>query len=294
MYLLDVDDAAVPDLRRHLGGLGDCLVVVGGSGLWHVHVHTPDPGGAVEAGLRCGRAHQLRITYLREQRLPARADRGAGVVAFAAGPGLAHLFESAGAVAVQPPQGRRASTGEVLAAVRAAGASDVVVLPNDPDTLAVARAAAAVARTEGIHVTVLPTRAQVQGLAAVAVHDPGRGPEEDAVAMSAAAGATRHGAVTVAARDGITMAGPCRAGDVLGVVDGDFAVVGTDLAGVADQVCERLLAGGGELVTLVVGAEAPPDLAATVATRVRRRRGEVEVQVVDGGQPRYPLLVGVE
>jgi hypothetical protein len=78
------------------------------------------------------------------------------------------------------------------------------------------------------------------------------------------------------------------------VVDGDFAVVGTDLAAVAEEVCERLLAGGGELVTLVVGAEAPAELAATLRAAVRRRRGEVEVQVVDGGQPRYPLLVGVE
>ena len=102
----------------------------------------------------------------------------------------------------------------------------------------------------------IPTRAQVQGIAALAVHEPGRPLDSDVVAMTAAARGARHGAVTVAARDAMTTAGPCRAGDVLGVVHGDFAIVGDDLREVAVDVLERLLGGGGELVTLVAGAEA--------------------------------------
>ena len=146
-----------------------------------------------------------------------------------AGDGLAALFEAAGATVVRGGPGRRASTAELLAGLRAARARDIVVLPNDADSLAVAEAAAAKARDEGLRVAVIPTRASVQALAALAVHDPDRRFEDDVVAMTAAAGHCRHGGVTVAAREAVTMAGVCRPGDVLGIVDGDFAVIGDDL-----------------------------------------------------------------
>ncbi len=116
-----------------------------------------------------------------------------------------------------------------MSAIEATGAGEVVVLPNDPDSIGAAQAAAREAEERGIHVVVLPTRAQVQGIAALAVHEPGRPLDHDVVSMTAAARGTRHGAVTVAARDAMTTAGPCRTGDALGVVQGDFAVVGSDL-----------------------------------------------------------------
>ena len=169
-----------------------------------------------------------------------------------------------------------------------------MVLPNDSDTLSVARAAAEAARQTGLRVSVLPTRAQVHGLAAAAVHDPARRVDDDVVRMSAAAGAARDGAVTIAVREAITTAGVCKPGDVLGVVQGDFSVIGDDLAEVAGQVLTRLLSGGGELVTLVVGEGADPGLVTSVVATLRRTRRDLEVSVLDGGQPRYPLLLGVE
>jgi DAK2 domain fusion protein YloV len=304
MYLLDAEDDVVGPLRERLMALGESLVVVGGGGLWNVHVHTDDAGAAVEAGIAAGRPHGIRITHLATgqgadrpgDRLGSRrADAPAvGLVAVAAGAGLASLFRGAGAVAVPGAPGERPSTSELLGAIHRTGAAAVAVLPNDGDTLAVAQAAAAVARSEGVRVTVVPTRAQVQGLAAAAVHDPGRGFDDDVVAMSAAAGAARDGAVTVAARDGLTSAGPCRVGDVLGVVDGDFAIVGDDLERVAREVVDRLLSGGGELVTLVVGEGGHDGLAQDVAVHARRVRRPIEVHVLQGGQARYPLLIGVE
>jgi dihydroxyacetone kinase-like predicted kinase len=170
----------------------------------------------------------------------------------------------------------------------------VVLLPNDPDTMNVAQVAAATARGDGIRVTVLPTRAQVQGLAAAAVHDPARSFDDDVVSMSAAAGAARDGAVTIAAKAGLTSGGECKVGDALGVIDGDFVVVGTDLTAVAVDVVERLLSGGGELVTLVVGVGGHEPLARAVAAHLRTRHRDVEITVLNGGQPRYPLLIGVE
>lgn len=302
MYLLDVgadvEDERIGELRRTLADLGDSLVVVGGDGLWNVHVHVDDVGAAIEAGITAGRPHRIRVTHFAEQVAAARqrtSDRtGRRVVAVAAGPGLAELFESAGAVVVEGGPGQRPSTGQLLEAITGCGAAEVVVLPNDSDTVRAAEIAARTAEAEhDISVEVISTQAQVQGMAAISVHEPGRAFDADVREMTATARHARHGAVTVAARQAITMAGPCEPGDALGVVAGDFAVVGSDLEVVADEVLERLLAGGGELVTIVSG-EGGVELAAAVAAHVEERHPHVDVAVHHGGQPRYPLLVSVE
>lgn len=297
MYLLDADDQHVAELRATLAGLGDSLVVVGGDGLWNVHVHVDDVGAAIEAGIGAGRPHRIRVTHFADQlagRRRVSTRTGRKVVAVAAGPGLSALFASAGAVVVPGGPGRRPSTGQLLEAITSCGAAEVVVLPNDGDSVRAAEIAARTAEAEhDVTVEVIPTQAQVQGLAAISVHEPGRTFDADVREMTATARHARHGAVTVAARRAITMAGPCEPGDALGVIAGDFAVVGTDLETVADEVLERLLAGGGELVTIVSG-EGGVELAGRVAARVEQRHPTVDVAVHDGGQPRYPLLVSVE
>ncbi|MER7502948.1 DAK2 domain-containing protein [Nonomuraea pusilla] len=291
MYLLDAEDAAVAALRGELDAMGDSLVVVGGDGLWNVHVHVPEAGPAVEAALRAGRPHRIRITYLAEP--AAKAGRGRGVVAVAAGDGIAALFEECGAEVVRRDPGTRPPLPALVAAIRRAG-SEVVVLPNDEGVGAVAGAAAEIAREDGVHVSVLPTKATVQGLAALAVHDPLRRFDDDVVAMTDAAGHTRHGHLAVADREAVTSAGVCRPGDVLGLIDGDVAVIGGALGEVAVMVVHRMLAGGGELVTLVTGAGAPPGLTSGVEEHLRRTRPDVDVAVYEGGQGGYPLLIGVE
>jgi DAK2 domain fusion protein YloV len=301
MYLLDTEDPgddAVAGLRQRLAGLGDSLVVVGGDGLWNVHVHVDDVGAAVEAGIDAGRPRRIRVTHFAEQVTRARERRserrGRAVVAVVAGPGLAALFREAGAVVVEGGPGRRPSTGMLLEAIRSTAADEVIVLPNDHDSVGVAEAAArAVEESGDAHVVVIPTRAQVQGIAALAVHEPGRSLDADVVQMTAAARGARDGAVTVAARQAMTSAGPCDVGDVLGVVNGDFVVVGRDLGDVAVAVLERLLVGGGELVTLVTG-EGGDGLAERCGEHVRSHHAGVDVVVHDGGQGRYPLLVAVE
>jgi DAK2 domain fusion protein YloV len=304
MYLLDADQARIPALRTALAALGDSLVVVGHDGLWNVHVHVDDVGAAIEAGIEAGRPHRVRVTHFAEQVEAASGHRdrahgaertGRRIVTVAAGPGLAALFAEAGAVVVEGGPGRRPSTGELLAAITGCGAAEVVVLPNDNDSVRVAQVAARTAEEDhGMRVVVVPTQAQVQGLAALAVHEPGRSFDQDVLEMTATARHARHGAVTLAARRAITMAGPCEPGDVLGVVAGDFAVVGAELYDVATQVVERLLGGGGELVTVVAGADGPPDLATRLAAWVEEQHPYVDVVVYDGGQERYPLLVSVE
>ncbi|WP_018385048.1 DAK2 domain-containing protein [Wenjunlia vitaminophila] len=301
-YLLDAADGAVPALRARLDGLGDSLVVVGGGGLWNVHVHVDDAGAAVEAGIEAGRPHRIRITHFGDAAPAVPRPPGVGgagehrvraVVAVVRGEGLARLCAEAGAVVLRAQADEPPSSGELAGAVSRARAGEVVLLPNDAELRAAAGAAAERARQDGVRVAVIPTRAVVQGIAALAVHEPARRFEEDVVAMTAAAGATRHAELTVAERRSFTTAGVCQAGDVLGLVDGDVAVIGDDLTEVARTVLDRMLAAGGELVTLVLGATAPPDLADRLGAHVRATHLAVDTVVYHGDQP-SPLLVGVE
>ncbi len=283
-------------------------------GTWHVHVHVNDVGAAIEAGVTAGRPHHISVTRFEDQIAgpPFGAGGGSGTgprsiaaaspaepsidperrgaVVVAAGEGLARLLAGEGvAVAVANP-----STEELLAAVRATGAARVVVLPNDPDAQAVAAAAAREAIADGWRVSVVPTRSPVQALAALAVRDPGRPFEDDVIAMAEAAGACRYAEVCHAGREAITMAGPCRAGDVLALVEGEVHLVGTDLGQTCRELLDRMLGGGGELVTLLLGAQAPAGLGDQLRAHLAEAWPFMEVQVYEGGQPHYPLLVGVE
>ena len=295
MYLLaEATPEAVDTLRTTLDGLGDSLLVVGGPELWNVHVHVDDPGAAVEAGVAAGRPERIRITHFAAQVASREEPVPLAVVACAAGPGIARVLEDAGAVAVPSGPGHRASAGQLLDAVHATGSRAVVLLPGDRDTLMAAEVAAQAASGEGVDVHVVPARTTVQALAALAVLDPARSVHANVVSMTGAAVSTRHGAVSVATKQALTWAGVCKPGDVLGVVDGDVAFLDTEIEGAAREVLSRLLSAGGELVTLVLGADAEPGLGQRVKGALERDRPEVEVVVIDGGQPVYPLLVGVE
>lgn len=295
MYLLDADDAAIPDLRRALDALGDSLVVVGGDRLWNVHVHVDDVGAAIEAGIAAGRPYRISVTHFAEMtRAQASTDGTRAVVAVAAGPGLASLFSEAGAVVVPTSVGEPLAVSAVLDTILDCGADDVVVLPNSRDFRVVCDAAAAQAREAGVHATVIPSWTQVQGLAAVAVHDATRPFDDDVVAMTSASRGTQHGAITVATESGMTMAGPCLVGDVLGVVDAEFSVIGHEQAEVARLVLDRLMSGSAELVTLVTGDGLDDDVVPSLQRWLRARRPDVELVAYDGGQARYPLLLAVE
>ncbi|MFI9205962.1 DAK2 domain-containing protein [Streptomyces sp. NPDC053048] len=297
IYLLDAGDDAVARLRTRLDALGESLVVVGGDGLWNVHVHVDDAGAAVEAGIEAGRPHRIRITHFgaaaqEATRVGEPAQRA--VVALVPGEGLAALCAEAGATVVGVRPGEPPASGELVQAIRRANAREVVLLPNDADLRHTAAAAAEQARTEGVRVALIPTRSPVQGIAALAVHESARRFDEDVVAMTAAAGATRYAELTVAERQSWTMAGVCQAGDVLGLIDGDVAVIGAELAFTAETVLDRMLAAGGEMVTLVLGAGVPDTVADRLQRHVRGGHLAVDTVVYRGGQQTAPLLIGIE
>ena len=258
MYLLtDTTPEAVEVLTRALDGLGDSLLVVGGPDLWNVHVHVDDPGAAVEAGVAAGRPERIRITHFASQVATPRA---------AGAPGRRRLRRRAGHRRPAARGGRRRRglrpgptrprPGSCSRRCESTGSAAVVLLPGDRDTFMAAEIAAQAAAGAGIDAHVVPARTTVQALAALAVLDPGRSVHANVVSMTGAAVATRHGAVSIATKEALTWAGVCHPGDVLGIVDGDVAFLGTDVAVAAREVLDRLLSAGGELVTLVVGAEA--------------------------------------
>ncbi|MEV2196612.1 DAK2 domain-containing protein [Streptomyces phaeochromogenes] len=302
IYLLEAEDAAVARLRDRLDVLGDSLVVVGGDGLWNVHVHVDDAGAAVEAGVEAGRPYRIRITHFGLDDAhttgagsrPVRERVERAVVAVVPGEGLAGLYAEAGATTVLARPGEPPASGELVEAVRRAHAREVVLLPNDAELRHTAAAAAEQARTEGVRVALIPTRSAVQGIAALAVHEPGRRFDEDVVAMTSAAGATRYAEVEVAERQSWTMAGICQAGDILGLIEGDVAVIGSDVTATAEAVLNRMLAAGGEMVTLVLGDEAPDRIAAHLESRVRESYLAVDTVVYRGGRQGALLLIGVE
>ncbi|MEW1887599.1 MULTISPECIES: DAK2 domain-containing protein [unclassified Streptomyces] len=295
IYLLEADDEAVERLRARLDALGDSLVVVGGDGLWNVHVHVDDAGAAVEAGVEAGRPYRIRITHFAADRAHARPEPARrAVVVVVPGDGLAALCREAGATTVLARPGEPPASGELADAVRRAHAREVVLLPNDADLRHTAAAAAEQARAQGVRVAVIPTRAAVQGIAALAVHEPDRSFDEDVVAMTSAAGATRYAELAVAERQSWTTAGICQAGDILGLIDGDVAVIGQDVPGTARKVLDRMLAAGGELVTLVLGENTPPTLAEALEQHVRDGHLAVDTTTYRGGHQGAPLLIGVE
>lgn len=297
MYVLrDATPAALDALRQRLSELGRSVVIVGDQAMAQVHVHLRDAGAAVEAALGSGELSQIRVTGLPDD--PASNERS--VISVVSGEGLAEAVTAHGGLPLLAAE-RRVSWTELAGAV-AETCGDVVILPNDLETMETAGRVAAELRRTGRRVAVIPTSAQVQGLAALAVHEPTADFESVVVAMSNAAGHARHGAVTVAegaaATPGgglmMTSAGPCRPGDVLGAVGGDVVEIGDSVAEVAWAVVQRMLTSGGELLTLVVGAAAPVSLAADLTDRVRHSSPELDVEVVEGGQPRYLLLLGLE
>ena len=296
-YLLELSDSGVEVLRKSLDRVGESVAVVPtgpGGGTWKVHVHVHDVGAAIEAALDHGRPRRIEVVGLSgPDELRRTQGEGVAVVAIAPGAGLAHLFAGEG---VHVVEGTRAegSVDDVVDAIRDSGARDVVLLPNASLVSGVAESAATRVRAQGVRVTVVPTRSPVQGLAAVAVHDPTRRFDDDVVAMAEAAAATRFAQVTVARTRALTAVGVCEPGDVLGLIDGEVVDIGRGLLAVAFGLVDRLVGVGAELMTVLVGADAPHRTGALIEAHVRGRTPLTDVTVYQGGQPDHPVIIGVE
>ena len=301
VFVIEGERLDVNELERSLERLGDSLLVVGDATALKVHVHTDDPGAALALGTASGTIDGIEIadmhrqTMEREQRLAAGALDGlptleTGVVVVASGEGNRRLFKSLRATRViEGGQTMNPSTEEIVAAVNATPATEVIVLPNNTNVILSAEQAVGLVNKP---MRVVPTRSVQAGLAAMITYDPERAAAENESAMVTAQEGVATGEVTIASRD-VTLDGiDVRKGAWLGLADGAAVASGQSFDTVAGAVAERLLDGGREILTLLTGADEPA-LEALVG-EIEARYPEVEIEIHVGGQPHYPLLLSAE
>jgi uncharacterized protein len=299
-YVLHAEEDAVPELRRALAELGDSLVLVGGGGEYRVHVHTDRPDDVLAVAQRTGRTHDVSVVNLEGQADecatgPARAvqvaEQASGLVAVAEGPGLIRAFRSLGAVVVAGGPGNNPSVGALVEAVERAPGASVLMLPNHPNVIPAAEGAAGEASKE---VHVVPAGSIVAGIAAATAFDPLAGLEANAGSSDEAARSVRSGELVPAVRDADTPAGPVKRGGWLAIAGGRAVAAGLPVADSAVTLLRSLAGDGAELVTLVVGADASEEDVTAVRRALKEAFPGLELEVLDGGQPRYPFLIGVE
>ena len=322
MFLLDLDDTKLKKFKNAWGEIGDSIVVVGGDGIYNCRIHTNDIGAAVETPLNVGgRPSKIRITDLFEEVAEEHAKReatigipsggvaGAGerhnfmqsalppvtcaVVAIASGDGLAELFGQMGVHGVVTGgQTMNPSTQELLDAVEHMNATQVVILPNNKNIIAVANKIDELTKKD---VRVVPTCSMPEALAALVAYDPEASAEHNGSQMLRAASSVATGEVTQAIRDTNSDAGPVKAGDFIGLVRGDGVVaVEKTLDAVCHDLLAKLITPQRELLTIITGSDATSQATDALVAHVGQVHPHISCEVHFGGQPLYPYLFGVE
>jgi DAK2 domain fusion protein YloV len=306
VFLIEGDDLDREALEEQLEKIGDSLLVVGDRSAIKVHVHTDDPGAALSIGSAVGTIDRVEIANMHEQTLEreerllaavpdAPTDRATtGVVAVVVGDGNRRLFESlakdVGPIAiVEGGQTMNPSTADLVAAVRSLDSDEAVILPNNSNVLLAAEHAAA---NSDRPVEIVAADSIPGGLAAMVAFDGGRTAVENAAEMRDAVAAVDTGEVTIASRDVQLNGLSIRKGEWLGLLDGEPIAGGDSFDQVAGAVIDRLLARPRDLLTLLVGQDEQPLEA--VLQRLSSAHPEVDVDVQQGGQPHYHLLLSAE
>ncbi|GIU95436.1 MAG: hypothetical protein KatS3mg012_1893 [Gaiellaceae bacterium] len=301
VFVVEGESLDAAALEAELEGLGDSLLVVGDETALKVHVHTDDPGAALSAGVAHGVVAGVEVANMhaqtaeREGRLLS-SSRSApptpetGLVAVCPGQGNRRLFESLGAThVIEGGQTMNPSTAEILEAIEATPADAVIVLPNNANVVLSAEQAAAHATKE---VRIVPSRSVQAGLAAINRFLPTSSLEENEREMLDALASAMTAEITIASRDAELDGVAIRKGAYLGLVD-EVAVASSErLDEVLEEVLSRLLTGDRESLVILTG-EGAPQLDGLMA-RLQHEHPEVDVEIHEGGQPHYPLLLVAE
>jgi DAK2 domain fusion protein YloV len=310
MYLLDAPDDTIPAFKDVWAGVGDSIVVVGGEGIWNCHIHTDDIGAAIEAAIDAGRPRNIRVTDLHEQVAEERWVREAAartgpeapphasvpvptaVVAVGTGHGIGRIFYSLGVQQiVAGGQSMNPSTAQLLEAVEAAPAGEVIILPNNKNIIPVSEQVdGQTAKT----VRVVPTKGISEGFAALLAYDPQADAERNLAAMTTAAGEVVSGEVTRAVRDATSEVGPVATGDFIGLARDGIKSVAATLGDAATGLLDALVGDDHELVTVIEGDGSTPAVTRQITEWLAENRPDVDAEIHHGGQPLYPYLFGVE
>ncbi len=310
----DTECAKEPqELRSFLETVGDCVVVVDDEEIIKIHVHTDNPGDALQAGLTFGQLLTVKIENMKEQhRKAAEANEEAkakaaavplapadpveeiGFVSVAAGEGLKTLFTDLGcAHVVSGGQTMNPSTNDILAAVMATPAKTVLVLPNNKNIIMAAEQTIPLVNDR--KVIVLPTRTIPQGLSAMLAYDPDSSTETNTVNMIEAASGVSTGSVTFAARDSEFGGHKIKQGDILGLNNGKLELIERDVVHTCNKLTKAMITRSTSFITIIYGAEVTEAQANDAYNRIKSKlNSDIEVTLVNGGQPVYYFIISVE
>lgn len=305
------EDVVESQLKEYLQKIGDCVVVVADDDIVKVHVHTNDPGLAIQKALTYGSLTSMKIDNMREEhqekviRDAQKASESAsapkkeeprkenGFIAVAAGDGLADIFRDLGVdYVIEGGQTMNPSTDDVLSAIEQVNADNIFVLPNNGNIILAANQAKNL--TEDKEVYVVPSKNIPQGIAAMISFVSGRSAAENAESMEEEMQLIKSGQVTYAVRDTNMDGKDIKQGDFMGLTDKTIVSVGSDLQGTAKELIESLLDEDSELVSLYYGSDATKEQAEQLAEDIENTHEDVEVEVQYGGQPVYSYFISVE
>lgn len=305
------EDVVESQLKEYLQKIGDCVVVVADDDIVKVHVHTNDPGLAIQKALTYGSLTSMKIDNMREEhqekviRDAQKASESAsapkkeeprkenGFIAVAAGDGLADIFRDLGVdYVIEGGQTMNPSTDDVLSAIEQVNAENIFVLPNNGNIILAANQAKNL--TEDKEVYVVPSKNIPQGIAAMISFVSGRSAAENAESMEEEMQLIKSGQVTYAVRDTNMDGKDIKQGDFMGLTDKTIVSVGSDLQGTAKELIESLLDEDSELVSLYYGSDATKEQAEQLAEDIENTHEDVEVEVQYGGQPVYSYFISVE
>ncbi|MFT8756681.1 DAK2 domain-containing protein [Leuconostoc pseudomesenteroides] len=298
------------EFYKHLAQLGDSLLVINDDEIVKVHVHTENPGEVISWGTHFGSLVKVKVDNMRDQQqavIDAQREDEAqaakisemtmpvpetAVIAIAAGDGVAKLFKSLGVhTVISGGQTMNPSTADIVDAIKASGANQAVVLPNNSNIFMAAEQAIDLA---DVPVQVVKTRTVQQGLTAMMGYNPEAEASENANAMSDMIDDVKSAQVTQAVRDTTLNGVEIHNGDWMGIIDGDIQVVADSAEDAAEQSVEKMLDDDSEIVTIIFGADTKEKAANKLAKSVSAIDEDLEVEIHDGGQPLYPFFISVE
>lgn len=290
--------------RNYLNELGDSLLVVNDDEIIKVHVHTEHPGEVMNYGQKFGSLIKVKVDNMRLQhetilehdasqaKAVAKARIPFGVVAIAAGDGVKELFKSMGAsYVISGGQTMNPSTEDILNAINAINADQVIVLPNNKNIFMAAEQAAEVAE---IPVAVVPSKTISQGMAALLAFNPEESLKANQEAMTDMLASVVSGSITHAIRDTNIDGIEITEGDFLGMIDGKIVVSKPDSLTVALDTLKAMMNEDTEIVTIIIGEEGSQKQAEEIEAALLAINDELEVEIHQGDQPVYPYLFSAE
>ncbi|WP_165618702.1 DAK2 domain-containing protein [Streptococcus pyogenes] len=290
------------EFQGYLSGLGDSLLVVNDDEIVKVHVHTEDPGLVMQEGLKYGSLIKIKVDNMRNQHEAqvqktdvekTKAEvKDFGLIAVVAGEGLSEIFKAQGVdYVISGGQTMNPSTEDIVKAIEAVNAKQVIILPNNKNIFMAAQSAAEVV---DIPAAVVATHTVPQGFTSLLAFDPSKSLEDNVADMSTSLSDVVSGSVTLAVRDTTIDGLEIHENDFLGMVDGKIIVSNPDMEATLKAAFEKMIDEDSEIVTIFVGEEGDQDLAEELAGYLGETYEDVEVEIHQGDQPVYPYLMSVE